>query len=72
MSCTAAGESTGFDVPMDWIEGFNGAAKNFIDCIISGEQPVMDFQFARKTAEAALGVYQSSEMNMPLDLATIE
>ena len=65
-------ESTGFDVPMDWIEGFNGAAKNFIDCIISGEQPVMDFHFARKVLQAALGVYRSSDLNMPLDLATIE
>ena len=45
-------------MPMDWIEGFNGAAKNFIDCIISGEQPVMDFHFARKVLRAALGVYQ--------------
>ena len=70
---------------MDWIEGFNGAARNFIDCIISGEQPtptsiptpmpvvvVMDFHFARKALQAALGVYKSSEMNMPLDLATVE
>ncbi|MDE2823879.1 MAG: hypothetical protein OXK79_10285, partial [Chloroflexota bacterium] len=65
-------ESTGFDVPMDWIEGFNGAAKDFIDGIISGEQPVMDFQFSRKVLQAALGVYRSSDLNMPLDLATIE
>ena len=49
------GETTGFDVPMDWIEGFNGAARNFVDCIISGEQPVMDFHFARKTAAGRPG-----------------
>ena len=41
---------------MDWIEGFNGAARDFIDCIISGEQPVMDFGFSRKVLQAALGV----------------
>ena len=64
--------STGYDVPMDWIEGFNGAARDFIDGIISGEQPVMDFHFARKVLQAALGVYRSSGMNVPLDLATIE
>ncbi len=64
-------ESTSFDVPTDWIEGFNGAATNFIDCIISGEQPVMDFDFARKVLQAALGVYRSSDLNMPLDLETI-
>ena len=32
----------------------------------------MDFHFARKVLQAALGVYRSSEMNMPLDLATID
>ena len=65
-------ESTGFDVPMDWIEGFNGAARNFIDCIISGEQPVMDFESSRKVLQAALAVYKSSELNLPLDVASIE
>ena len=35
-------ETTGIQVPMDWIEGFNGAARQFIDCIINDEQPDMD------------------------------
>lgn len=65
-------ETTSFDVPMDWIEGFNGAARHFIDCILSGEQPMMDVHFARKTLQAALGVYRSSDMNVPVDLATID
>ncbi len=64
-------ETRNIQVPMDWIEGFNGAAKNFIDCIISGEQPMMDVHFAKKALQAALAVYQSSETNMPVDPATI-
>ena len=64
-------ETTSFQVPMDWIEGFNGAAKNFIDSIMSGEQPMMDVHFAKKVLQAALAVYQSSETNMPVDPSTV-
>ena len=62
-------ETTNFHVPMDWIEGFNAAARNFIDCILAGEQPMMDADFAKKVLQAALSVYRSSETNMPLDVS---
>ncbi len=65
-------EMTSFQVPMDWIEGFNGAAKDFIDCVISGEQPTMDVHFAKKALQAALAVYQSSETNTPVDPASVQ
>ena len=64
-------ETTSFQMPMDWIEGFNGAAKNFIDSIMSGEQPMMDVHFAKKVLQVALAVYQSSETNMPVDPSTV-
>lgn len=65
-------ETTSYQVPMDWLEGFNGAAKNFIDCILSGEQPMMDVHFAKKALQAALAVYQSSETNVPVDPAAMQ
>ena len=55
------GETVGIRVPMDGIEGFNGAAADFIDSIIRGEQPKMDVQFSKKVLQVALAVYQASE-----------
>ena len=60
-------ETTGFQLPMDWIEGFNGAASNFIDSIISGEQPDMDVHFSKKVLQVALAVYEASEGQRPID-----
>ena len=40
-------ETVGFHVPADWIEGFNGSARNFIDCILRDEQPDMDVHFSK-------------------------
>ena len=38
-------ETTGIQVPMDWIEGFNGAARHFIDCIIKGRAAGHGYRF---------------------------
>ena len=60
-------ETTGFKVPMDWAEGFDGAAANFIDCILRDEQPIMDFEFSKKVLQATLAVYEASESDRPVD-----
>ena len=54
-------KTTNYHVPHDWIEGFKGASKAFIDGILSGTQPDMDINFSTKVLEVALSVYRSSE-----------
>ena len=46
----------------DWIEGFNGAAKSFVEGILLGRQPHMDIGFARHVLDVGLSVYKSSEI----------
>jgi len=58
----------GIDVPHDWMEGFDGAAKDFIDGILEGRQPMMDAESARTTLRAALAVYESSRAGAPIAL----
>ena len=64
-------ETTAYNVPMDWIEGFNRSARNFIDCIVKDEQPDMDVQFSRKVLQATLAVYRAGEAGQPVDPAEI-
>ena len=45
---------TSFSVPMDWIEGFKGAAKNFIDHLLNGSQPDTDIDFSMQVLDTAL------------------
>ncbi len=59
-------ETTGIQVPMDWIEGFNGAARQFIDSIIGDEQPNMDIDFSRQTMQTAMAVYQAAAEERPV------
>jgi hypothetical protein len=49
-------------VPSDWIEGFKGAARSFIDSIIDGKNPDMDIDFSTKVLDVALSIYKSSEL----------
>ena len=54
-------ETVSFQVPSDWIEGFNGAAANFIDSIVKDEQPAMDIQMSKHVLQIILAAYQASE-----------
>ena len=54
-------ETVGIHVPTDWIEGFNGAANNFIQGIVGDKQPDMDLQFSTKVLRVILAAYQASE-----------
>ena len=44
----------------DWMESFNGAAKDFIDSIIEDRQPELDGEFAKKTVQVALAIYEAA------------
>ena len=54
-------ETTNYNVPSDWIEGFKGASRAFIDGILGETQPDMDINFSTKVLEVAMSVYKSSE-----------
>ncbi len=60
------GETTSFQVPMDWKEGFDGAAVEFVDCLLEGAQANMDADFSWKTLRAALAIYESSDLQRPV------
>ena len=49
-------------VPSDWIEGFNGAANEFISCITDGGQPSLDAHFSKKVLQVTLAAYESSRL----------
>lgn len=54
-------ESVSYQVPMDWIEGFNGAAADFVDGIIEERQPMMDAAFSERVLRVLLSMYESSD-----------
>ena len=66
-------ETTSFDTPVDWKDGFDGAARHFVDCILAGEQPTMDIDFSRRVLETILAVYRACgvrQSNRPAPLLT--
>ena len=64
-------ETVSYQVPTDWIEGFKGAAREFIDGIIAGRQPRMDIDYATKVLRAALAAYASDAAQHPIDPSTL-
>ena len=54
-------ESVSYQVPMDWIDGFNGAAADFVDGVREGRQPMMDVRFSEEVLRAILAMYRSSD-----------
>ena len=54
-------ESVSYHLSMDWIEGFNGAAADFVDGILEGRQPMMDVRFSEEVLRAILAMYRSSD-----------
>jgi len=66
------GEKTvSYNVPSDWIEGFNGSARNFVDCVLRDEQPDMDVEFSKRVLQAALAIYESSRADCPVEPSSI-
>ncbi len=64
-------DSRSFNVPSDWVEGFNGAAAAFVDGIISGEQQMMDTAMSRATLQLTLAPYLASDSGAAVDPRTI-
>ena len=64
-------ESIAYQIPMDWIEGFNGAARDFIDGILEGRQPMMDIDFSDDVLRAILAMYRSSDGGEWVDPAAL-
>jgi len=64
-------ETTSFQIQMDWLSSFNGAARDFIDCIVADRQPNMDVHFSKRVLQATLAVYASSEAKREIDPSTI-
>ena len=60
-------ETTSFQLEMDWLSSFNGAATDFVDCVITGRQPDMDVHFSRRLLQATLAVYASAEGKREVD-----
>lgn len=58
---------TDIQVPTDWIEGFNGSAKHFIDSILYDEEPMMDIDFSLHTLQVANAMYEASRLGEPVD-----
>ena len=55
------GETIAYQLPMDWIESFNGAARDFVSGILEGRQPMMDIDFTEDVLRVILAMYQSSD-----------
>ena len=54
-------ETVSYQLPMDWIESFNGAARDFIDGILQDRQPMMDIDFTEDVLRVILAMYQASD-----------
>ncbi len=57
-------KSVSYQVPMDWIDGFNGAAADFVDGILEDRQPMMDARFSEEALRTILAMYRSSESGL--------
>ena len=54
-------ETISYQLPMDWIESFNGAARDFIDGILENRQPMMDIDFTEDVLRIILAMYRASD-----------
>ena len=52
-------ETVGYQVPMDWRLGFDGAAADFVDGVLGGRPPAQDVRAARHMLQVALAIYES-------------
>ena len=54
-------ETVSYQLPMDWIESFNGAARDFTDGILTDRQPMMDIEFTEDVLRIILAMYRASD-----------
>ena len=65
-------ETVSYQMPMDWMDSFNGAARDFVDGILEGRQPMMDIRFSEEVLRVILAMYESSETGGWVEPAGIE
>jgi predicted dehydrogenase len=53
-------ETTSYQVPTDWRLGFDGAAADFVDGLLTGRQPRQDVAEATRMLRVPLAIYEAS------------
>jgi predicted dehydrogenase len=53
-------ETVSYHVPTDWRLGFDGAAADFVDSLITGRQPAQDVQIAKHILSVPLAIYEAA------------
>jgi predicted dehydrogenase len=66
------GTTTNVPVDADWMAGFRGSARHFIDALLDGSQPEMSGELGIKVLQLAFAVYQASTERRPVDPAAID
>ncbi|MGH9208881.1 MAG: Gfo/Idh/MocA family protein, partial [Acidimicrobiales bacterium] len=67
------GTTTAFtSIDADWVSGFRGAARNFVDALLAGDIPDMTGELAIKVLQLCFAVYKASNTQGPVDPASIE
>jgi predicted dehydrogenase len=59
-------------VNADWGEGFKGAARHFVDCILAGVQPDMTPDAAIESLQLCFATYESARTGVAVDPRAIE
>ena len=54
-------DTVSYQMPMDWMDSFNGAAADFVEGILEGRQPMMDIRFSEDVLRVILAMYESSD-----------
>jgi predicted dehydrogenase len=60
-------DTTAYDVPSGWPEGFQAASVDFVDCVLRGEQPRLDARTSKKVLQATLAAYRAAETETAVD-----
>ena len=60
-------ETISYQMPMDWLDSFNGAANDFIESIIQDRQPEVDAEFSKKALQVALAIYEAARTERPVE-----
>ena len=60
-------DTTAYNVPTDWTEGFQASAADFIDGILRGEQSELDARTSKKVLQATLAAYRAAETETAVD-----
>lgn len=60
-----------YNVETDWSEGFLAASSDFIEGVLTGNQPRLDVLTSKKVLQASLAAYRAAETGMTIDPQSI-